>query len=181
MDLNSDVGLLVGRCADGDVAAFEALFDLTSTRVHGLVLAIVRDPDLAEEVTQAVFLDVWRGAGRCDGTFSPFSWIISLAHRRAVDHLRGFDSPRRAGQGAGVAWEAPTTGLGSDSVVGDGFGSDVLAVMASMPHDQRALVLAAFFDGCSHRELPAVTGVPLGSVPVGVRTGLRTLTRLLAA
>src|SRR4051812_12952269 len=57
-----DPDVLVARVARGDSAAFEALYDALGALVHGLARRVVRDPSRAEDVTQEVFLDVWRKA-----------------------------------------------------------------------------------------------------------------------
>ena len=62
----ADVDLLVGQVARGDSRAFEALYDELSSAVYGLARRVVRDPARAEDVTQEVFLEVWRKAARFD-------------------------------------------------------------------------------------------------------------------
>jgi RNA polymerase sigma-70 factor, ECF subfamily len=80
---------LLGRAARGDQAAFTALYDATSAQVFGTVLRVVRDPSQSEEVTQEVFIDVWRQAARFDAAIgSARTWILTMAHRRAVDRVR---------------------------------------------------------------------------------------------
>src|ERR1700739_4050325 len=58
--LSDDLDALLGRVARGDSAAFATLYDLTKTRVYGLVMRILRDPGYSEETTQEVYLEVWR-------------------------------------------------------------------------------------------------------------------------
>src|SRR5881275_3487893 len=80
---------LLRRVARGDEAAFGRLYDLLSSRVYGLVLRVLRDPAQAEEVSQEVLVEVWRTAGRFDATRgSATSWVLTIAHRRAVDRVR---------------------------------------------------------------------------------------------
>lgn len=75
--------------ADGDQRAFEDLYALVSGPVYGLVRRVVRDPAQSEEVAQEVLLETWRQAARYDpGRGSALSWILTLAHRRAVDRVR---------------------------------------------------------------------------------------------
>src|SRR6478609_2256604 len=64
-----DLTDLLRRAARADESAFAALYDVTSRRVYGMVLRVVRDPAQAEEVTQEVFLEIWRTSGRFDATY----------------------------------------------------------------------------------------------------------------
>src|SRR6188472_205290 len=83
------VGALLVRVAGGDQSAFADLYDMVSSRVFGLILRVLVDRAQSEEVLQEVFLEVWQSAGR----FAPNrgqgrSWILTIAHRRAVDRVR---------------------------------------------------------------------------------------------
>src|SRR5258708_20373047 len=80
---------LLKAVARGDERAYEAVYDLTSGWVLGVAKRVLRDPALAEEVMQEVMLEVWRLAGRFDpARGSGTSWVMTLAHRRAVDRVR---------------------------------------------------------------------------------------------
>lgn len=75
--------------ADGDQKAFEELYALVSAPVYGLVRRVLRDPAQSEEVAQEVLLELWRCAARFDpGRGTALSWVLTLAHRRAVDRVR---------------------------------------------------------------------------------------------
>src|SRR3954471_1911101 len=91
-----DIDLLMGRVARGDASAFEALYDELSSSVFGLARRVVRDPARAEDVTQEVFLEVWRQAARFDSTLGKAkTWVMTIAHRRAVDAVRRNESQKR--------------------------------------------------------------------------------------
>ena len=91
-----DLGELFRRSARGDENAFAAVYDATAARVHGLVLRVIRDPAQAEEVTQETFLEAWRIASRFDpDRGSALSWLLTLAHRRAVDRVRSAEAASR--------------------------------------------------------------------------------------
>ena len=82
-------GDLLRRVADGDQAAFARLYDMLSPRAFGLILRVLVDRSQSEEVLQEVFLEIWQSAAR----FAPNkgqgrSWVLTIAHRRAVDRVR---------------------------------------------------------------------------------------------
>ncbi len=75
--------------ARGDESAFEAAYDRLARPVYGLIRKVVRDPAQSEEVAQEVLLEVWRTASRFDaGRGSAMTWVMTIAHRRAVDRVR---------------------------------------------------------------------------------------------
>lgn len=80
---------LLSRIGRGDEQAFAALYDLLGASVYGLARRVVRDPARAEEIAQEVFIQVWQSAARFDsGRGSAKGWVLTLAHRRAVDAVR---------------------------------------------------------------------------------------------
>ncbi len=86
-----DQGLdrLLGSVARGDEDAFEAVYDQMAGPVYGLIRKVVRDPAQSEEVTQEVLLEVWRTASRFDPALgSAATWMMTIAHRRAIDRVR---------------------------------------------------------------------------------------------
>lgn len=86
---NADLGQLMTRVARGEEEAFGEVYDQMSTSVYGLARRVVRDPARAEEIAQEVFIQVWQTAVRFEpARGSAKSWILTLAHRRAVDAVR---------------------------------------------------------------------------------------------
>src|SRR6185436_17682482 len=87
--VSTDLDALLRQVAQRDVDAFATFYDLTRARVFGLVTRVLRDPGYSEETTQDVYLQVWRNASNYDpNAGSPISWLMTLAHRRAVDRVR---------------------------------------------------------------------------------------------
>lgn len=108
-----DVDALLGRTARGDERAFELLYDVVAAPVYGLVRRVIRDPAMAEEVTQEVMIEVWRSATRYDpGRGGAMAWIMTIAHRRAVDRVRREQAAgdREARAAAPPNTPPPTTG-----------------------------------------------------------------------
>jgi RNA polymerase sigma-70 factor (ECF subfamily) len=79
---------LIRRIAAGEEAALRALLAAHQTRVFRFVFRLVGNEAVAEEVMSEVFLEVWRGAARFEGTSAPGTWILSIAHNRAVSRMR---------------------------------------------------------------------------------------------
>ena len=98
----ADEAPLIARIAAGDTAALRELFARHHIRVYRFILRLVRNPAPAEELTNEVFLEVWRNAGRFEGASSAITWMLSIAHHRAVSSLRkrrdqGWDERAAAG------------------------------------------------------------------------------------
>jgi RNA polymerase sigma-70 factor, ECF subfamily len=84
---------LMTLSARGHEDAFAELYDLTSQRIYGIILRVLRSPDHAAEVTQEVYVEVWRQSARYSrdkGTV--IAWMTTMAHRRAVDRVRSVSS-----------------------------------------------------------------------------------------
>lgn len=88
-DAAPDLNALLVSVGRGDEAAFAAIYDALGSSVFGLARRVIRDPSRAEEVAQEVFIQVWQSAARFDpARGNAKSWLLTLAHRRAVDAVR---------------------------------------------------------------------------------------------
>ena len=84
-----DLSELLTRVARGDEGAFGTVYDEMANSVYGLARRVIRDPARAEEISQEVFMQVWQTAVRFEPSRgSAKGWILTLAHRRAVDAVR---------------------------------------------------------------------------------------------
>src|SRR6516164_7197854 len=84
--MSNELDALLRQVASGDSAAFADVYDLTKTRVYGLVTRVLRDPGYGEETTQEVYLEVWRTASRYDAAKgSALAWLLTMAHRRCIE------------------------------------------------------------------------------------------------
>jgi len=84
----ADEASLIARIAAGDAVALRELFARHQLRVYRFILRLVQRAAVAEELTNDVFLEVWRHAGRFEGSASAITWMLSIAHHRAVSSLR---------------------------------------------------------------------------------------------
>ncbi len=168
----TDEELLV-RTGRGDRAAFEQLYDAYAARVHGLARRILRDPTLSQDATQVVMTEVWRTAARFDPERgSATTWILTLAHRRAVDMVRREQAARdRIDKVGRRRFERPADTIAEGVVMADEH-AEVRAAMAHLTDLQREAIELAWFDGYTYREVAAALDVPLGTVKTRMRDGM---------
>ena len=164
---------LVTAAARGDEQAFAELYDQTSPRVYGMVLRVVRDPAQAAEVTQDIYLEVWRQSTRFDaGKGGALPWLLMIAHRRAVDRVRSAQSSMvRDDKYALLHEERPYDSV-SEQVQTNLEAQRVLRVLDDLTPVQREAVTLAYFGGYTHTEVAQLLKVPLGTVKTRIRDGL---------
>ena len=174
-----DVEVLLVRVGAGEREAMAALYDLTAQRLFGLVLRVVRDRGLAEETLQEVYLQVWQHAPsyRPDAG-AAMSWLLTIAHRRAVDRVRSEAAATRR-----VEREAATTVRivpdPAEDVI-DNLDRDTNAVRVRSCLDdltelQRESIELAYLAGRTYREVAEDLEVALPTVKSRIRDGLQRL------
>ncbi len=170
--VDDPAGALLVRAGRGDQTAFAELFDLLSPMVHGVVRKVVRDPAISDEVTQEVFVELWRLAARFDGTKgSARSWASTLAHRRAIDRVRSEQASRDRQDRDGAQ-----TAVSHDTVAAEVEASmdqaRVRRALTQLSELQREAVELAYFGGHTYREVAVLLGVAEGTVKSRIRDGL---------
>jgi RNA polymerase sigma-70 factor (ECF subfamily) len=171
---------LVQRSGSGQQDAFAELYDKTSARIYGVVLRVLRSPDQAAEVTQEVYVEVWRHATR----YSPakgnvFAWMTTMAHRRAIDRVRSITSElsrdhRYAFEAVQPAhdhvWSGVEQRLEADRVRG---------ALARLTAIQREAIVLVYFGGHTQAEVATMLDIPLGTLKTRIRDGMIRLRRAL--
>jgi len=177
----TDLVPLMQRLQCGDDDAFAALYDQLAGVVFGTVKRVLRDAAMSEEVTQEVFVELWRTAARFDPERASVStWAITLARRRAVDRVRREQSQRDRIERS-AAQRAPEGDTTDDTVVASIEAERVVRAVAELPDEQRVVIEMAFIDGDSHADIAERLGLPLGTVKGRVRLGLKKLGGKLGA
>ena len=171
--IGSSLQDLLAASSRGDEQSFARLYDLTSPRVYGMVLRVIRDPAQAAEVTQDVYLEVWRQSARFDaerGAVLP--WLLMISHRRAVDRVRSAQSAvTRDNRYAELNTERPYDQV-SEQVQADLDAQRVRKVLNDLTEAQREAVSLAYFGGYTHSEVAELLHIPLGTVKTRIRDGL---------
>jgi RNA polymerase sigma-70 factor (ECF subfamily) len=163
--------LMLTEVAKGDQMAFRAVYDQTAAAVLGTVRRVLRDPAQSEEVMQEVMLEIWRRAARFDSSAgSANAWIMTMAHRRAVDRVR---SEERA---AARELRATTAAIEYDQVSDAALATlereRVRRCLDGLTELQRQSVTLAYYGGYSYREVAQLLGVAVGTVKTRMRDGL---------
>jgi RNA polymerase sigma-70 factor (ECF subfamily) len=167
----SDVDLLLGRVARGDSAAFESLYDQLAGAVFGLARRVVRDPARAEDVTQEVFLEVWRKAPRFDRSLGKAqTWVMTITHRRAVDAVRRNESMKR--QDDRLPSERISHDEPADSVIHAEEKGAVRECLDTLTDLQLESVRLAYFNGYTYAEVATLLDKPLPTIKTRMRDGL---------
>lgn len=178
---------LCTRSKTGDVAAFSDLYRATSPRVYGLALRVLRSPEHAAEVTQEVYLDVWRQLPSYDpDRGSVLTWMTTIAHRRAVDRVRSVTATVTRDQRYAVEMRSVGTRPREVDGVWDVIASrsdalEVRAALSRLTVLQREALELAYFGGHTHAKIALLLDLPLGTVKTRIRSALGMLRRSMPA
>ena len=168
----SDEDLLL-EVARGDQQAFAVLYDRLAGTVHGVVRRVVRDPAQSEEVTQEVLVEVWRTAPRFDpARGGARTWILTMAHRRAVDRVRSEQATRDRTERVGHRDRPRAFDEVADQVETRFEHQQVRDGLAALTDLQREAVELAYYQGYTYREVADLLGAPLGTIKTRMRDGL---------
>ncbi|WP_326635659.1 sigma-70 family RNA polymerase sigma factor [Streptosporangium sp. NBC_01755] len=161
---------VLARVADGDAGALTELYERYARPLFAFIYRLAGDRGTAEEILQDTLLAVWRSAGTYQSRSSVNIWLFGVARRQAHNRLRGVPPPLAAEPPDGVD---PLPGP-EELAVGD---DRVRAVLARLPLAQREVVVLAFLDDLSHREIAEVLEIPVGTVKSRLHHARATLRR----
>jgi RNA polymerase sigma factor (sigma-70 family) len=178
---DSQLMALIDRVAQGDEAALKALYDLTSGKLYGLALRVLRHKEWAEDALQETFLQIWRSAPDYRATLSPpMAWLGLIVRSRALDLLR-----RRKAEREHLSDDIDDSGL-ADTLAGDSANPMDTSLasqqawalhqcLGRLENKQREVVSLAYLRDLSHGELAEQLCLPLGTVKTWIRRGLDQL------
>ncbi|MFB9202995.1 sigma-70 family RNA polymerase sigma factor [Nonomuraea spiralis] len=174
-----DDRLLHQRVVGGDESALGEVYDRLSALIFGLALRVTRDRVIAEDITQEVFLVFWERPLAYDperGTLR--AWLATIAHRRAVDHVRAEERRRVSALGPRLFEREPARL--EDAVLAAEEAERVRQAVTSLPEGLRQAVELAYFGGRTYRQVSEELGVPEGTAKSRIRLALRRLADALA-
>lgn len=168
-----DLTELVQRVALGDQDAFAALYDSVASPVHGVVRSVLRDRAQSEEVAQEVLVEVWRTAPRYrPDRGTPVNWILTLAHRRAVDRVRSVEAAAAREHKAALLDRLPDYDHVTEQVEARLEREQVRRCLRTLTDVQKQAVTLAYYRGLTYRQVAETLALPLGTVKTRLRDGL---------
>jgi RNA polymerase sigma-70 factor, ECF subfamily len=178
--VTADLDALLRRVAHRDVEAFTAFYDDTRARVYGLITRVLRDPGYSEETTQDVYLQVWNSAANYDpNAGTPLAWLMTLAHRRAVDRVRSEQAASQRESRYGAA----TVDLPADRVAEAVIHSDerrqVTECLGSLSDAQRESIQLAYYEGLTYSQVSERLSTNLATIKSRMRDAIRVLRNCL--
>jgi RNA polymerase sigma-70 factor (ECF subfamily) len=167
------------RIAAGDPAAVSDCL----ARYGGLVWSLARrflgNSADAEDAVQDVFIELWKNAGRYDPSRAAEPTFVTMVARRRL-----IDRKRKAGRVPApqpLPDEAPAPRAGADRVELEDEAARAAAVLGELREDERRVIRMAVYQGMTHEEIAAATGLPIGTVKTHIRRGLIRVRERLAA
>lgn len=179
---------LLARTADGDHAAFAAMYERTHAHLFGLALRMLGREHAAEDALQEAFVSIWKSAASYRSNVGgqevqPMTWLIAVVRNKALDALRSRARRKET--------ELPDGELLADSGGEPVFVQAAPSAMELLSQASQALriesclggldgshrqsLALAYYQGLSHSEVAAQMGAPLGSVKAWIRRGLDKL------
>ena len=166
-----NIELLVTQLQSGDEKALSQIYDMYSGSLYGLVLKIVRDDQLAQDILQDCFVNIWKKAqsySSSKGSF--FTWMLNICRNKSIDELRKIERERNGKNQMsdsnvymmnGVETNIDTIGL-----------KDMLA---KLPEEQQLIIEFLYFKGYTQQEVSDELDIPLGTVKTRARNAVKEL------
>ena len=184
--------VLIQKAGTGDHRSFGTLYDRTNKHLFGIAMLLLRDRQLAEDVLQDTYVNVWKSAATysnvVDGQrIMAMSWLISIVRNRALDILRLRNRRKEVelpdmDQDAGIQDNShdSLSPNPSDLLENAALATSLSRGISMLEPKSRQCIALAFYRGMSHSEIAEHLGAPVGSVKSMVRRGLLKLKTALA-
>lgn len=165
--------VLLAAVAKGDERAFAQLYDLIAAPIFGLVQRIVRDAAQSEEVAQEVLVEVWRTATQFrPERGSAMTWVLTLAHRRAVDRVRAAQAAADRETKAGRESPGRPYDEVAETVLSRFEQRQLRRCIEMLTELQRQSVMLTYYRGYTYTEAAGLLETPAATIKTRLRDGL---------
>jgi RNA polymerase sigma factor (sigma-70 family) len=169
---------LVSLLKNRNDRAFAYLYDHYSGALYGIIMQIVNNGELASDVLQEVFINVWRKIESYDASKGRlYTWMLNIARNASIDTLRS-----KSFQNAQKNQPFPENVDGMMANSASSLNIDLLGLrklLEKLKEEHRSLIELAYFKGYTHEEIAEIEGIPLGTVKTRIRTALIQLRTIL--
>lgn len=170
---------LIRRVVGRDRQAFETLYHRHSPAVYRYLWKLIRQREIVEEALNDVMMVVWQTASRFNGTSRLSTWILGIAHNKALKaraRSTKFDTELRQAEPDGVESSGP-----EDAWARRELANAVARAIDSLPAEQGVVVELAFYHDLSYAEIAKIVGCPVNTVKTRMLYARRRLASLFAA
>lgn len=168
---------LVSLLKNRDNRAFAYLYDNYSGALYGIILQVLNNSELANDVLQEVFVNIWKKIESYDPTKGRlYTWMLNIARNASIDMLRSKsfqNSQRNQAFPENVDGIAAGTFQTNTDIIG------LRKLLEKLKTEQRALIELAYFKGYTHEEIADIEGIPLGTVKTRIRNALQQLRNII--
>jgi len=181
---------LIRRIVLKEENALARLYDLYSKLLYSLIFRIIKKHEDAEEILQAIFLQVWDKAGLFDlQKGNVYSWLITLARNKAIDRIRSktFKEQSRLSGLNRINEMVLEKNYNLESNLDVRYIMDekeritiITKALDELPAEQKKVIELAYYDGFTQMEISETLSVPLGTVKTRTRQALIKLENLLS-
>lgn len=158
--------------------AFNYLYDNYSGALYSIILQIIQEHELASDVLQEVFINIWRKMESYDAAKGRlFTWMLNIARNASIDTLRS-----KSYQNSKKNQELPDNVHSNSSGQVTQMNVDNIGLrktLEKLKPEHRILIELAYFKGYTHEEIAEIEGIPLGTVKTRIRNSLLQLREYL--
>jgi RNA polymerase sigma-70 factor, ECF subfamily len=170
---------LLAAVARGEAAAFERLYAATCAKIYGVVLRILRRRDLAADVMEETYLQIWSSGAEYDPALSnPIAWMVAIARRKAIDLARNPDIGE--GENEPFLEEDESTGVLARREMPDEL-KRLLTCIGRLEPDRQRMLLLAYYGAFTRDQLAAKLDVPANVLKASLRRSLFELEQCLTS
>jgi len=163
---------LIRALKERDDQAYGYLYDNYSGALYSIILQIVQNTELASDVLQEVFINIWRKIESYDPSRGRlFTWMLNITRNASIDTLRSKsyqNSQKNQGLSENVNINSQVTQTNIDNI-------GLNKILAKLKPEHRVLIELAYFKGYTHEEIAQIEDIPLGTVKTRIRNALLQL------
>jgi RNA polymerase sigma-70 factor (ECF subfamily) len=174
-----ELSLMLASVANGDAGAFGRLYQATAAKIYGVVLRILRRHDLAADVMEETYLQIWQTAGKYDSALSPpMTWIVAIARAHAIDLARRPDIVASDADPEIADNESP--GALSRRELTEEL-KRLLTCIGRLEPDRQRMLLLAYYGAFTREELAVRLNIPDNLLKVSLRRSLFEIEQCLTS